>query len=94
MGALLDVYTFVLLVAMIVVVGNALGFRFPTDNVNFSLINLIVSLLLVVVVPIDFLIAGLTPSRRSLSMRITRTRFATRESVRVANRSEVSEATA
>lgn len=149
-GVLLDVYTFVLLVAIIVVIGNVIGLSFATDAVRFSLINLIVSLVLFVVVPafrrdragpgvasvhmvlvrswdgaspamrwsllvrwvirwlpvayfgllwlviivsIDFLVAGLSPTKRSLSMRLTATRYATREHIRGANRSEAVEAT-
>jgi hypothetical protein len=48
---------------------------------------------LVIIVPIDFLVAGLTPTRRSLSMRLTATCYATREHIRGANRSEAAETT-
>ena len=149
-GVLLDVYTFVLLVAIIVVVGDVLGLPLATDNVDFSIVNLVVSLVLfvvvpafrrdragpgiasvhmvlvrsrdgwspamrwsllvrwvirwlpvayfgllwlVIIVPIDFLVAGITPTRRSLSMRLTATRYATREHIRGANRSEADQTT-
>jgi glycopeptide antibiotics resistance protein len=40
------------------------------------------------IIILDFLLAGFSPSRRSLSMRLTRTTYATREQVVGANRSE------
>ena len=149
-GVLLDVYTFVLVVALIALSETAVGLPLASGQWEFAIVNTVVSfvlfvvvpafrgdragpgiasvhmvlvrsrdgespamrwsllvrwvirwlpvayfglLWLVIIVPIDFLVAGLTPTRRSLSMRLTATRYATREHIRGANRSEAAEPT-